>query len=87
MTPIELVKEYFPEATDDEADSILWSRTGFPSFFREDGSVEDNLRKQLSKYKTLVESGVDVCEMCNSEDVKEGLCMGCFKALKKDRNN
>lgn len=30
MTWIELVKKYFPNASDEEADFILWEKTAFP---------------------------------------------------------
>jgi hypothetical protein len=30
MTWIELVKEYFPNISDEEADFILWEQTAFP---------------------------------------------------------
>ncbi len=50
MTGIELVKEVFPEATDQEAGYILWNHTGFPEFFRGD-SAEAYFRQQLEEYK------------------------------------
>ena len=54
MTWVELVKEYFPSATDEQADYILWGETGFPCFFNipKDGlTVEECLRKQLVSFK------------------------------------
>ena len=32
--PQEIVRDYFPSATDAEVEHIAWSRTGFPRFFR-----------------------------------------------------
>lgn len=54
MTWIDLVREYFPEVTDEEADCILWGYTGFPGFWNipEDGSTpEECCRKQLKELK------------------------------------
>lgn len=48
MTPLELVKEYFPTASDEIAGDVLWHCTGWPSFFVDDEPVEQQLRKQLS---------------------------------------
>ena len=48
----DLVREYFPNATDEECEFILWERTGFPSFWDipEDGNTpEECLRKQLQE--------------------------------------
>ena len=46
MTYLELVKEYFPDASDDEADYILWEFTAFPLVWG-----EDELREQLQKFR------------------------------------
>ena len=46
MIYIDLVKEYFPDASDDEADYILWEFTTFPMV-----QGEDELRKQLQKFR------------------------------------
>lgn len=54
MRWIDLVREYFPDATDAEADSILWGKTGFPEFWNipEDGNTpEECCRKQLQALK------------------------------------
>lgn len=29
----QIVKEFFPKATDDEIEYIVWARTGYPSFW------------------------------------------------------
>lgn len=47
MTYLELARQYFPNATDDELDYILWEYTGFPSFYRD----LDELKKQLQEAK------------------------------------
>jgi hypothetical protein len=49
---VEVVREYFPKATEDEIDNILWTHTGYPTFWRipDDGwSEEECLRKQLGE--------------------------------------
>ena len=58
MTWIELVKEYFPEVSDAEADRILWDETGFPRFWYipEKGKTpEECCRKQLQELKDTLE--------------------------------
>jgi hypothetical protein len=55
MTTFEsVVREYFPKATDEQVEYILWEHTGFPAFWDlEDGqTVEECLRKQLAELAT-----------------------------------
>lgn len=51
MRPLDLVREYFPKASDDEARDVLWCCTGWPHFLdTSDGrSVQEVLRSQLSE--------------------------------------
>lgn len=49
LTPKEIVKEYFPGISDEEALSILWNHTGFPGFWA--GDPETCLRDQLAQLK------------------------------------
>jgi hypothetical protein len=59
MTWTELVREYFPDVSDKEADYILWNHTGFPSFWNipHDGDTpEACCRKQLVKLKEHLDS-------------------------------
>ena len=49
LTFSELVREYFPNATQDEVDYILWEYTGFPCFW-ETNDTEACLRKQLQEF-------------------------------------
>ena len=54
MTCGEIVREYFPNITDECAEFILWGHTGFPGFWNipEDGlTVEECLRTQLKAFK------------------------------------
>lgn len=45
MTWIDLVRKYFPNATDEEADFILWEKTCFPF-----GNVSQ-VEKQIKEFK------------------------------------
>ena len=49
-----IVREYFPDASDDEVGFILWNHTGYPEFWNipEDGWTSSQcLRKQLNEFK------------------------------------
>ena len=50
-SPRDIVREYFPKASDDEARDVLWGCTGWPNFFdtRDGRSVQEILREQLSE--------------------------------------
>ena len=48
-TPIELVLRYFPSATRDEADHILWNETAFP--FNGVIALEEQLKALASRPK------------------------------------
>jgi len=50
----EVVREYFPNASDDEVGFILWEKTGYPCFWETD-NTETCLRKQLREFKEEVE--------------------------------
>jgi hypothetical protein len=59
MTWRDLVREYFPDATDKLADWILWEKTGFPGFWNipADGDTpEACCRKQLAALKAESEA-------------------------------
>lgn len=54
MTFIELVREYFPDISDGDAEAILWEETSYPMFWNipEDGNTpEECCRKQLQELK------------------------------------
>jgi hypothetical protein len=55
FSPAKIVKEFFPKATKDEVDYILWNETSFPEFWNygTDGWTPSQcLRKQLSDLQT-----------------------------------
>jgi hypothetical protein len=56
-TWLDLVREVFPDATDEEAGTLLWEQTGFPSFWnipRDGATPEECCRTQLERFKTLL---------------------------------
>jgi len=60
LTFQEVVREYFPGASDDYVDYILWEKTGFPEFWNipKDGATpEECLRKQLKQLRDKAEEG------------------------------
>uniref|UniRef100_A0A6M3LMW2 Uncharacterized protein n=1 Tax=viral metagenome TaxID=1070528 RepID=A0A6M3LMW2_9ZZZZ len=81
MTGIELVKEYFPDATDEFADHVLWARTGFPCFYPADIGIEEYLRREVQAFKVLYDAKKDICELCNSEATVGLLCHKCHEAI------
>lgn len=48
---ISVVREFFPNATDEEAMGILWGYTGYPSFYT--GEPLDSCREQLQHLKDI----------------------------------
>lgn len=42
----EVVREYFPDASDDYVEYLIWNETGFPGFWN--GDPEDCFRLQLA---------------------------------------
>ena len=58
MDAYEVVREYFPDATDEECERIIWEKTGWPSFWNipKDGqTAEECFRKQLGDFKKDLE--------------------------------
>ncbi len=48
-SPVDIVREYFPSASDDDAGWLLWNVTGWPCFW--DGDPEQVMRRQLQAFK------------------------------------
>lgn len=86
MTAIELARKYFPCLPDDALANILWSKTGYPSFFLSD-DIETELRRQLADYAEAKKKypGQILCDFCNIPAVITGdknLCVEhktCFE--------
>lgn len=53
MTWLDLVRKYFPDATDEEADYILWEHTAFPF-----AGIE-YIEMQIKKYRFYIGSYYD----------------------------
>ena len=56
----QIAREYFPEATEEEIEFIIWGKTGFPSFWQipKDGATpEECFRKQLAEFAASVKEG------------------------------
>jgi len=54
MTNYDIIKEYFPEATEEFAEFVIWEKTGYPSFWNipTDGSTpEECFRKQVADFR------------------------------------
>jgi hypothetical protein len=50
----DVVREYFPGASDEFIEYVVWSKTGYPGFWNipEDGNTpEECFRKQLKDFK------------------------------------
>jgi len=63
----QIVREYFPDASDDFVEFIVWEHTGFPCFWSipEDGNtVEECFRKQLKEFQEELQKGVK--ELCKN---------------------
>ncbi len=59
-----IVLEYFPKASDEDINYILWNHTGFPSFWRHDQPIEQTIREQLAKFKAVSDLGMLQCMLC-----------------------
>ena len=60
MNLLELVKHYFPDVTNEMADHILWTHTGFPMFWHltnEYPTPMARCRKQLRELKYKIKRG------------------------------
>lgn len=77
MTGTQLVSEYFPEVTENEAGYILWNQTAFPF-----GNL-NYIREQLARLKDLRTRfpTAPLCEQCNEIALRESLCIPCYLAL------
>ncbi|MEK6280290.1 MAG: hypothetical protein AABN95_08025 [Acidobacteriota bacterium] len=77
MTPIELVREMFPDATEDEADFILWERTAFPF-----NDIEGT-RAQIMEFKQAIDKHPNArfCDFCSNLALVKGCCATCWMAF------
>lgn len=59
-----IVLEYFPKASEEDMDHILWNHTGFPGFWRGDQPIETTLRQQLAVYREICDLDMLQCDLC-----------------------
>jgi hypothetical protein len=80
---IQIVKEFFPSISDEDADNILWNRTGWPAFFQKD--EETSLKESLCVLKDTIAKGHKPCEYCSkpAKVIKPFciVCKECFMAM------
>ena len=81
----DIVREYFPDATDQFVDYVLWERTGWPSFWQ--GNPVECLRGQVLDFREALKLGRRLCDFCNKPAEIRGLCVRCFRALNHACNN
>lgn len=75
-----IVKEYFPDATEDFIEYVLWGRTAFPAG-TVSGSYEEDVRQACIALKDAQEKGIVLCDMCDQPATVNRLCKGCHDAL------
>lgn len=85
--PVEIARDYFPNAQLDELQSIIWNRTGYPTFWN-GPDPETCFREQLYTYAIQVAEGIEPCEFCSSWFPQERggglICDRCWAALEDD---
>ena len=75
-TPLEVAKEYFPDASDSDLEHIIWGKTGYPGFWpNKDITPEENFRNQLSELQEAVKIVPlnEQCDFCFDRKVKYGM--------------
>lgn len=83
LTPIEIVRQFFPEASDEEAERLLWERTGWPAFWPKRYPAEPTahvLTRQVAAFygALWIHSGRPLCDHCNRPATRDdGLCRRC----------
>ena len=81
-TAHEIAREYFPDANSGDLEDIIWSRTGFPCFWKND-DVEACFREQLLEASRAMHmaklTGAHLCAFCNRlvSNPNEWRCLRC----------
>ena len=52
----DIVREYFPDADDEFIEYVIWTHTGYPSFWKTD-NPEAEMRQQLQEFKEKISGG------------------------------
>ena len=81
MNALELVRKYFPDASDEFTEHVLWNRTGFPCFYPSGTTAEEHFGKQIAEFKKLYDEGKTPCEFCSNEATEGILCGECAEAM------
>jgi len=82
-SPLEIVRDYFPEADDGFAECVLWERTGWPAFWS--GDPEECLRRQLQEFKDAPPN-CRLCDFCNKPAMENNiLCESCDRSWEQLR--
>ena len=79
----QIVREYFPDATDEFVDWFAWSRTSYPC----EKQSEDDIRTSLLAYRNAKDSSIFLCEFCDNITQKDGLCKTCHGVLHPGAEN
>lgn len=66
---IQVAREVFPDMSESDLISVMWSHTGFPGFFAPDPgeTVRDVFLRQLRAYR----DGTCTCEDCDPQVTEE----------------
>jgi hypothetical protein len=84
-TPLDIVQEYFPDATEDFVEFLIWHRTAYPAG-NITGSFEGDLRKACVVYKDAKERGINLCDFCDAEAQSgKNVCKVCEEALESHK--
>jgi len=79
---VEIVKEFFPHLSDDDAFGLLIDRTGWPIFFNTNNH-EKEMRQSLARFKAILDAGEMPCDTCNEVAVvvrkHDASCKRCFR--------
>jgi hypothetical protein len=59
-----IVNEIFPGLSDEDADDLLWSRTGWPVFFKTHQEASE-IRDSLRRFKRTIDAGKVPCDDCD----------------------
>ena len=71
LTANDIAREYFPLASENELEYIIWGETGFPVFWNipEDGKTPTQcFRKQLREYKADIAARQRACWGCGPQE-------------------
>lgn len=75
-----IVKEYFPDATEDFIEHVLWGRTAFPAG-TVSGTYEEDVRQACIVLKEAQGKGIELCDMCDRPAIINRLCESCYDTL------